>query len=713
MAGAWKLEIGDDRIAWLTFDLPGEKVNKLNAQSMSDLAETLEGLRKHKGLRALVIRSGKPDSFIAGADINELSLIATVEDARAKAELGRAVFDKIASFAVPTVAMVHGPCLGGGLELALACRYRVVSDHDRTTLGLPEVNLGIIPGWGGTQRLPRVVGVAAAATMILTGKPVPARKAVSMGLADAIAAEPFLADAARRLIDSVKSRAGRRNVLRRRRRSGKYARMLAATPPGRAFVLRTARRRTMARTRGHYPAPLAAIDVLRQRRGAAAETEAFARLAVSQISRNLVWLFQASQRIKRQAPQGTSPRETPRAAVVGAGIMGSGIAWALANAGIPVRLRDVNWEALARGMSAAAGMCRGLVKRRQMTPSQMDLVMLRIGPGVDYVGFQNASIVIEAVSEDMSLKRKVLQEIEARVRPDAIICSNTSSLPLEELSSALKHPERFIGLHFFNPVNRMPLVEVVPWRGTGRDVIVAAADLVRKMDKTALVVGDCAGFLVNRILLPYLIESAWMFEEGTDPQRIDAALEGFGMPMGPLALVDEVGLDVGYKVATLLEGAYGARMHVPKALGTIASLPGCTGRKAGVGFYRYRGEKRRVNRKVMAVAQKARKSDNVQARSLSDDDIVDRAVLIMINEAARCLEEGIVAGPEALDMAMVLGTGFAPFRGGLLRYADERGVAAVRKRLDELAERFGERFQAAPLITRIAENGGRFYKDAA
>ncbi len=713
MAAAWKLEIGDDRIAWLTFDLPGEKVNKLNAESMSELAGTLEGLRKHQGLRALVIRSGKPDSFIAGADINELAAIATVEDARQKAELGRAVFDTIESIAVPTVAMIHGPCLGGGLELALACRYRVVSDHDRTTLGLPEVNLGIIPGWGGTQRLPRVVGVAAAATMILTGKPVPARKAVSMGLADAVAAEPFLADAARRLIDSVQGRAGRRNVLRRRRRNGKYARLLAATPPGRALVLRTARRRTLAKTRGHYPAPLAAIDVLRHRRGAAEETEAFARLAVSQVSRNLVWLYQASQRIKRQAPQGTGPREAHRAAVLGAGIMGSGIAWALANAGIPVRLRDVNWEALARGMSAAAGMCRALVKRRQMTTTQMDVVMLRIGPGVDYSGFQNASIVIEAVSEDISLKKKVLQEIEARVRPDAIICSNTSSLPLEELSAALKHPERFIGLHFFNPVNRMPLVEVVPWRGTDQAVIVAAADLVRKMDKTALVVGDCAGFLVNRILLPYLIESAWMFEEGTDPQRIDAALEGFGMPMGPLALVDEVGLDVGYKVATLLEGAYGARMHVPKALGTIASLPGCTGRKAGVGFYRYRGEKRRVNRKVLAVAQQARKSDNVQARSLSDDEIVDRAVLIMINEAARCLEEGIVGGPEDLDMAMVLGTGFAPFRGGLLRYADERGVAAIRKRLDELAERFGERFAAAPLITRIAENGGRFYKDAA
>jgi 3-hydroxyacyl-CoA dehydrogenase/enoyl-CoA hydratase/3-hydroxybutyryl-CoA epimerase len=313
----------------------------------------------------------------------------------------------------------------------------------------------------------------------------------------------------------------------------------------------------------------------------------------------------------------------------------------------------------------------------------------------------------------MGLKKKVLQEIESRVRPDAIICSNTSSLPLEELAAALTHPERFIGLHFFNPVNRMPLVEVVPWRGTDRAVIVAAADMVRKMDKTALVVGDCAGFLVNRILLPYLIESAWMFEEGTNPQRIDAALEGFGMPMGPLALVDEVGLDVGYKVAMLLEGAYGSRMHVPKALGTIASLPGCTGRKAGVGFYRYRGERRRVNKKVLAVAQQARKSDNVQARSLSDDEIVDRAVLIMVNEAARCLEEGIVAGPEALDMAMVMGTGFAPFRGGLLRYADERGVAAVRTRLDELAQRFGERFLAAPLLARIAENGGRFYKDAA
>jgi 3-hydroxyacyl-CoA dehydrogenase/enoyl-CoA hydratase/3-hydroxybutyryl-CoA epimerase len=713
MPGAWTLEIDGDRVAWLTFDLPGEKVNKLNASSMAELAECLERLGREKDLRALVIRSAKPDSFIAGADINELAAIRTVQEAREKAELGRAVFDRIESLPAPTVALIHGPCLGGGLELALACRYRVVSDHDRTSLGVPEVNLGIIPGWGGTQRLPRVVGIAAAATMILTGKPVAARKAVSTGLADAIAAEPFLADAARRLVESLRSRAGRRAVVKRRRRKGRLARLLAATPPGRAFVLRLARKRTMARSRGHYPAPLAAIEVLRQRRGgAAAETEAFARLAVSQVSRNLVWLFQASQRIRRQAPQGGA-RQAMQAGVVGAGIMGSGIAWALANAGVPVRLRDVSWEALARGMAAAAGMCRALVKRRQMTAAQMDLVMLRIGPGVDAAGIRNAGIVIEAVSEDMGLKKKVLQEIEGLVRPDAIIATNTSSLPLEELAKALRHPARFIGLHFFNPVNRMPLVEVVPWRGTDQSVIVAAADMVRRMDKTPLVVGDCAGFLVNRILLPYLIESAWMFEEGTDPLRIDAALEGFGMPMGPLALVDEVGLDVGYKVATLLEGAYGPRMHVPKALGAIASLPGCTGRKAGVGFYRYRGERRRVNRKVLAVAQQARKSDKVQARPLSDEEIVDRAVLIMVNEAARCLEEGVVTGPEALDMAMVMGTGFAPFRGGLLRYADERGVSAVRKRLDELAERFGERFQAAPLLAKIAEDGGRFYQDAA
>ncbi|MHC4652375.1 MAG: 3-hydroxyacyl-CoA dehydrogenase NAD-binding domain-containing protein [Planctomycetota bacterium] len=720
MSNAWTLDIDGDNIAWLTFDLPGEKVNKLSASAMTELQTVLDEQVAGAAVKAVVVRSGKKDSFIVGADIDELARLTDEKDARAKSETGKAVFARLAALSVPTVALVHGSCLGGGLELALACRYRLATDHPKTSLGLPEVNLGIIPGWGGTLRLPRLVGLPQALTMICAGKPAKGRRAYKIGLVDGLAAPPFADDETRRFVEKILTRKGAAEVEKRRRtRQPRLMRLLAATPVGRALIYRQTRKQVVSRTKGHYPAPLEALGAVRASfgRGAppkdsVAETDAFARLACTPISRNLLWLFQAGQKMKK----GTgAPGDAPvqRSGVVGAGIMGSGIAWAFSNAGITVRLRDVSWEAVGKGMAAVAAAFRGQVKRRKMTPSQMSLAMHRIGPTVDYTGFRDADVVVEAVAEDLDIKTKVLREIEQHVRPDAIIATNTSSLPLADLADCLDHPERFVGLHFFNPVNRMPLVEVVPEKRTSQQTIVAATELMRRLGKTPMVVGDCAGFLVNRILLPYLIESAWMFEEGADAQRIDRLLEAFGMPMGPLALVDEVGLDIGYKVAKVLESAYGDRMHVPEALGAVADTPDL-GKKTGCGFYRYRNGHKKPNRRVERLAKQARRSDGVTARELSDEEIVDRAVLIMVNEAARCLQEHVVDDPAQLDMAMVMGTGFAPFRGGLLRYADQRGPAEIRKRLGELAERFGDRFKTAPLLEEIADDGGGFYhQDAA
>ena len=720
MSTAWTLNVDPDGIAWLTFDLPGEKVNKLTAAALHELDAMLDEFPPVDGILALVIASGKTDCFIVGADINELARIRDSQDARAKSEAGQAVFAKLAALSVPTVAVIHGPCLGGGLELALACRYRLVTDHPKTSLGLPEVNLGIIPGWGGTQRLPRLVGLPAGLRMILTGKPVDGRRAYRTGLADGVAARAFLEDETRRLVDSVLTAAGKRDVRRRRRRRRPLpGRVLAATPLGRWLICRSAARTVRKRTRGHYPAPVAALEVVgktyRRRLLAehfAAEAAAFSRLACTRISRNLVWLFGASQRARKaQAPAGSPKRPIARAAVLGAGVMGGGIAWAFSHAGLMVRMKDVSWEAVARGMAVAAAAYRGLVKRRKLTEGQMNVAMHRISPTVDDSGFANVDVVVEAVAEDLELKKRVLAEVEARVGPETIICTNTSSLSLAELAGALKRPQRFIGLHFFNPVPRMPLVEVVAAPGTAPETVVAAAELVRRLGKTPLAVGDCAGFLVNRILLPYLIESAWMFEEGIEPERIDRALEAFGMPMGPLTLADEVGLDVGYKVAKELEAAYGERMHVPCAFGAVVESGGELGKKTGSGFYRYRNGHRKPNPRIVRFAREARKRDGIPARALTDEEIVDRAILIMVNEAARCLEEGVVGDPEAVDMAMVMGTGFAPFRGGLLRYADARGIGVVKERLEELASAFGDRFATAPLIERIAGNGGRFYQD--
>ncbi len=716
MGNAWTLEVDGDRIAWLTFDLPGEKVNKLGDGAMRELAGLLEEIPTDTKKHVLVVCSGKPSGFIAGADIDELARIGNAGEARSKSAAGQEIFERLAGLRIPTVALVDGPCMGGGLELALACRYRLATDQPRTSLGLPEVSLGIIPGWGGTQRLPRLIGLGEGLAMILSGRPADARRAWKIGLVDGIVASEFAREQTRAFIERILTDEGRRQVEARRAAApARLTRLLAATPATRWLVYRSAAREVARRTGGNYPAPLRALDVVRRtwrrgaiERGLAMEAEAFSELACSPVSRNLVFLFQAGQRLKK-AGGGAAAPPVRSAGVVGAGIMGSGIAWAMAQAGVPVRMKDVNWDAVARGMASAAGMCRALVKRRRLTEGRMNLLMHRIAPTVDYTGFAGLDLVVEAVAEDPEIKKTVLREIERHVGPEAIIATNTSSLPLDELASALARPQRFCGMHFFNPVNRMPLVEVVPASATEPRALAGAAELVRRLDKTPLVVGNCAGFLVNRILLPYLVESAWMFEESADIRRIDRALVEFGMPMGPLALVDEVGIDVGFKVARVLEGAYGKRMHVPGALGAVAGEGTLLGRKAGSGFYRYRNGHARPNRRVARLARSARRGDGVRGRRLGDAEIVDRAVLIMVNEAARCLEEGVVGSAEALDMAMILGTGFAPFRGGLLRYADERGLAEIRRRLDELAEACGERFRPAGLIQELAAAGGRFH----
>ena len=722
MSNAWTLHPDASGIVWLTFDLPGESVNKITASVLSELDECLDRVAADTSAKALVIRSPKESGFIVGADINELARIHDADDAKAKSAAGQAVFGKLAAMGVPTVAVINGACLGGGLELALACDYRLVTEDDKTKLGLPEVSLGILPGWGGTQRLPRLIGLAPALTMILTGRPVSGRKAYRMGLADGIVTAAFAEDQGRRFIESILTRAGRGRVVKRRRRAQPaLLGGLAANPFTRWIIYRQAARQVLGRTRGHYPAPLEALRVVRRtyrRRtlasGLAVEADGFSRLACTSISRNLVRLFGAGQRLKKAWTGEADPKREPirSVGVVGAGVMGGGIAWAFSSAGLPVRMKDINWDAVTGGTTAAAGIFRTMVKRRKMTKGEMNLAMLRISPTIDYAGFASLDVVIEAVVEDLEIKKQVLREIESHVRPDTIICTNTSSLSLGDLAAALDRPERFVGLHFFNPVNRMPLVEVVGHGTTSQATIFATVDLVRRIAKTPIVVGDCAGFLVNRVLLPYLVESAWMFEEGTPVERIDGLLEGFGMPMGPLTLVDEVGLDVGHKVAKVLEGAYGARMQVAGVLGRAVESGELKGKKNGRGFYLYDNGHKKPNPQAARFVREARRLDGIEAGELTDAQIIDRAVLIMINEAARCLEEGVVDNPEVLDMAMVMGTGFAPFRGGLLRYADERGVASIRARLSELAEAFGDRFRPAPLIERIASEGGCFYKDS-
>ena len=720
MNGAWTYEVDDQWIGWVRFDLPGEKVNKFTAAVMKELDGLLDQVAADQSVKAVVFVSGKPDSFIVGADINELAEISDETDALGKAKAGQRVFDKIAALRVPTVAVVHGACMGGGTELALACDYRLASDDPKTTIALPEVNLGILPGWGGTQRMPRLIGLAQGLTLVMTGKPAVGKKALKLGLVDGLVAKAFLRDQAGAFVGQVLTGKGRRNVGKKRKQAiGRLMRLVQWLPPTRSLIFKKAEKQVLEKTKGHYPAPIKALGVIRETYGSKidegldVEARAFSELAMTEVSRNLVWLFGATQRAKKAGGDGGEVADVRRAAVVGAGVMGGGIAWALSNAGIDVRMKDIAWDAVAKGYASASKMFDAMIKRRKMTKGEMALAMHRISGTVGYEGFGKVDAVIEAVVEDMQIKKKVLAEVETKVPGDALICTNTSSLPVSEMAEALQHPERFVGLHFFNPVNRMPLVEVIAGRKTSEQTIVRAAELAKKLGKTVVVVRDSVGFLVNRVLLPYVNESVRMFEEGAGVQRVDRLIEKFGMPMGPFTLADEVGLDVGLKVARVLEGAFGDRMHVAGVLGEAVETRGVKGKKAGAGFYVWDGKKKSVNDALASLAKTnghAPPPEGGDRSGLTDEQVVDRAILTMVNEAARCLEEGIVDGAEQVDIAMLMGTGFAPFRGGLLRWADHVGIKEVDERLTRLAEQFGDRFEPAPLIKKLAAEDGTFYQ---
>jgi 3-hydroxyacyl-CoA dehydrogenase/enoyl-CoA hydratase/3-hydroxybutyryl-CoA epimerase len=703
----------DDGIARVSIDLPGEKVNKFSAAVMAELGELLDQLAGRSDLRAVVFASAKPGVFIAGADIRDLQAIGSRDEALAKAQAGQRLFQRVAALPVPSIAVIDGACLGGGLEFALACTYRIVADEDKTSLGLPEVTLGIIPGWGGTQRLPRLIGVSAALEMILAGRPVNARKALKLGLADACAARAFLDGETRRFIAACLAPGGRAAVLARRPQGWKRS-LAEGNPLGRLALFRLARRALLAKTRGLMRAPLVALEVVRDtcglslERGLEEEAARFAELAPTAECKALIDCFFANELVRKEG--GKEPtRPVAAAAVLGAGVMGGGIAWAFAQHGIPVRMKDLAWEAIAKGLKTASDYSQQLQKIRKLTPGQASLLLHRIAGGVDFTGFAAVDAVVEAVVEDLGVKRKVLAELEGHIRDDCLVCTNTSSLSVSAMASALKHPERFAGMHFFNPVNRMPLVEVVPGERTSPETVAAVAALARRLGKTAVVVKDCPGFLVNRILLPYLNEAARCLEDGADLAVVDRVIAGFGMPMGPFTLSDEVGLDVGYKVAKILAGHYGERMQVADTLRVAYEDLHLLGTKGGRGFFVHHGKHHsEPNPDVVAGVAALRERLGRAPRTVDADEIRDRCLLIMVNEAARCLEEQVVAKPAVLDLAMIMGTGFPPQRGGLLHYANQLGSRAVAERLQRLGERCGPRFQPSPLIADLAREGKPF-----
>ncbi|MEK6743209.1 MAG: 3-hydroxyacyl-CoA dehydrogenase NAD-binding domain-containing protein [Nitrospirota bacterium] len=698
---AFHYEIEKDGIAVLTFDLPGEKVNKLTTAVMSELDRLLDGIAADHTIKALVIRSGKPDIFIAGADIAEIRDIADANKGEELSRKGQSVMNKLEALPFPTVAAIHGPCLGGGLELALACSHRVISNDPRTVLGPPEVKIGIIPGFGGTQRLPRLVGLSNALEMILPGKNIYAKKAKKIGLADEVTYKETLLDVA---VQTAKQAIGKPRPTAIRAKRPLFIRLLESNPLTRALVYRTARKSVLKETRGNYPAPLAALEAVRfgLSRGLSAGYEHEARtlgsLVVSEVSKNLINVFYLNESLKKDSSP--SQFSVTHASVIGAGIMGGGIAQLFAEKGITVRMKDVTPKALSMGFRTADGIFRKRSKKGILDPLQARDGMDRITGATDASGFSAADLAVEAVVENMEVKKAVLRDFELVAKDHAIFASNTSSLSITGLASEARRPELVVGMHFFNPVEKMPLVEVVKGDRTSTGTVAAIAGLSRRLGKLPVVVNDGPGFLVNRILMPYLGEALAMLEEGSGIDEIDQALLRFGMPMGAFILLDEIGIDISHKVSGILHLGLGARIKQSQLLEDLYK-EGYLGKKNGKGFYLYSGGKRgKQNPLVAAMAGKR----GGARRPVPEQEIVERAVFLMIKEAALCLEDKIIDRVDHLDAALIFGIGFPPFRGGLMRYAEKLGAKYIVEQLEIYATKYGERFTPPKFLFEMSRD---------
>ena len=703
-----------DGIAVVTFDVPNAPVNTFARSVRDEFTALLDRLERDESIRAAVVRSGKPDVWVAGADIEEFLGIETSSQAEALSRDGHALLERLEKLKTPIVAAISGACLGGGLEAALACAYRVGADTPKTVFGLPEVQLGLIPGGGGTQRLPRLVGLEAGLDMILTGRNIRARKALQMGLIHELVHPAILDEIA---IERAKALAD--GTLKRGMAGGPHGPrhvLLDENRVGRALVFRQARERILARTRGHYPAPLAALDVVATGythgtdRGFREEARLFGELAVSEVSRQLVFLFFATTALKKDpgvAEPAPSPQPVQKLGILGAGFMGAGIASIAAQQGTLIRLKDADPGRVGKGLAAAREVLRDRLTKKQITRQQLDDYMTLIGGTTDYSGFRNVDLVIEAVFEDLGVKQAVLQETEAVTRANAIFASNTSTIPIGQLASVSSRPQRVIGMHFFSPVPKMPLLEVIVTPQTSREVTTTVVGYGKTLGKTVIVVNDGPGFFANRILAPYINEAGILLDEGVAIDAIDRALVEFGFPVGPITLIDEVGLDIAGKSGAIMLEAFGNRMAPSQSLTRVVAA-GRTGRKGKKGFYRYdeTGKKRGVDPSVYELLPTGQRRTEVPS-----DEIQRRCVLAMVNEAVRCLQDGILRTSRDGDVGAVFGIGFPPFRGGPFRYADSLGTERVVRALEGLNSDRAPRFAPAQLLIEMARGGRRFYPE--
>lgn len=692
-------------IAHMVIDQPDSKLNVLSQEFFKDFNETMDALEARTDVKGLVVSSGKEDCFFAGADVKEIRYLQTrpALEIYNACKAGRDSVNRISKLPYPTVAAISGTCLGGGLELTLACKMRVASTNPKTQMGVPETQLGFIPGWGGTVRLPKLLGLQEGFTLISTGNKVDANKAWRIGLVDETASQAELVKRAIELAKGAKPRKFNKSYQTQAMEFG------LATAAGRMLFQRQATNIVMSQTKGKYPAPMEALKVIMKTWGMPedkafeVECQAFAKLATSSVSKALVGIFFADTESKKM-PEGVKPSISVKTVgVLGAGVMGAGIAQAAAYSGYKVILKDIDQAALDKGMKGIKDLFDGLVNKRKLSRAEADLKYGAITGTVNYADMSDCDLVIEAVVEKMGVKKAVIAECEKVISKPFIFATNTSSLSVNEMAKAAKNPANVVGLHFFNPVHKMKLVEVVAADTSSKETVAAAKAFGMKVGKTTVVTGDGPGFVVNRILSPYMKESIQLLLEGVPAEQIDKAATRFGMPMGPIALMDEVGLDIVTHVIKVMHAALGDRLAPPSVIATIEQHK-LLGKKGGKGLYLYdeNGKRTGLNPDVQAAI-------TAKPKTMSESAIQDRLMLPMVNEAALCLEEGIITEPSQLDLAMIFGTGFAPFLGGVLGYADQVGIRTVHQKLEHLSKVAGANYKPAKLIVEKSAKGASFY----
>ncbi|ARC91648.1 fatty acid oxidation complex subunit alpha FadJ [Vibrio coralliilyticus] len=693
---AFELKIDEQDIAWLSIDVPGEKMNTLQAafaQEMEDIFTQLK--EKRSSVKGLIVHSLKPDNFIAGADVRMLDACNSASEAQALAEQGQQMFQQLSDLPYPVIAAIHGPCLGGGLELALACDYRVCTNSDKTRLGLPEVQLGLLPGSGGTQRLPRLIGLLPSLDMILTGKQLRAKKAKKLGVVDAVVPETILLEVAKSFVEkhAGKSRA--------KRKVSTKEKLIANTGLGRKVIFEQASKKTIEKTRGNYPAAEAILEVIRYglekgfEKGQQKEAQRFGELVMTSESNALRSIFFATTEMKKENGSDAEPKTIERAAVLGGGLMGAGISHvSVSKAKVPVRIKDVSNDGVLNALKYNYKLFDKQRKRRIISKAQLQSKMLQMSGGTDFTSFNHADVVVEAVFEDLNLKQQMVADVEENAKDTTIFATNTSSLPIHQIADKAQRPENIVGLHYFSPVEKMPLVEVIPHETTSGETISTVVEFARKQGKTPIVVKDCAGFYVNRILAPYMNEAAQVLMSGEPIEQLDKALLNFGFPVGPITLLDEVGVDIGAKIMPILVEELGERFQGPDVFDILLN-DNRKGRKTGKGFYTYKGKKKEVDKSVYKLLSLSPES------KMAEKDIAMRCVLPMLNEAVRCLDEGIIRSPRDGDIGAIFGIGFPPFLGGPFRYMDQIGVKKLVEMMNEHAQKYGDRFAPCDgLLTR-------------